>query len=251
MVDKTLSYLDYLKLLDIYFHFSSTPFINDSIHTIRPLNSKVAIQERQDRIEALLEVIKWDGKVPLSDIPDVTDILKRIHIENALLEPRDFLLIATFLNACDGIILFLKKAYNRKPFINETLETMKQLPALYKKIVRSVNPEGFVEDSASYELSRIRTDLFDFRERMKRHLEKIMEKEAVRSILQDSYISLRNNRYVIPLKPNFNEALQGIVHDYSHTLKTSFVEPVECVETNNSINVLINEEKEEDEEEKN
>ncbi len=246
MVDKTLSYLDYLKLLDIYFHFSSTPFISDSIHSIKPLNSKTAIKERQDRIEAVLEVIKWDGKLPLSDIPDITDILKRISIENALLEATDLLLLATFLSACDGIILFLKKAYNRQPFINETLESMKQLPALYKKISRSINPEGYIEDSASYELSRIRTDLFSFRERMKRHLEKIMEREAVRPILQDAYISLRNNRYVIPLKPNFNEALQGIVHDYSHTLKTSFVEPVECVEPNNAINILVNEEKEEE-----
>ena len=48
------------------------------------------------------------------------------------------------------------------------------------------------------------------------------------------------------MKPNFNEALQGIVHDYSHSLKTSFVEPVECVGLNNSINVLVNEEKEEE-----
>ena len=48
------------------------------------------------------------------------------------------------------------------------------------------------------------------------------------------------------MKPNFNEAIQGIVHDYSHSLKTSFVEPVECVELNNSINILVNEEKEEE-----
>ena len=81
---------------------------------------------------------------------------------------------------------------------------------------------------------------------MKKHLEGIMEKEPIRPILQDSYIALRNNRYVIPLKPNFNEALKGIVHDYSHSLKTSFVEPMECVELNNSINVLVNEEQEEE-----
>ncbi len=73
-----------------------------------------------------------------------------------------------------------------------------------------------------------------------------MEKEPIRPILQDSYIAIRNNRYVIPLKPNFNEALKGIVHDYSHSLKTSFVEPMECVELNNSINVLVNEEQEEE-----
>ena len=51
---------------------------------------------------------------------------------------------------------------------------------------------------------------------------------------------------MIPLKPNFNEALKGIVHDYSHSLKTSFVEPIECVELNNAINVLEEEEREEE-----
>ncbi len=59
---------------------------------------------------------------------------------------------------------------------------------LYRRISRSINPEGYIEDSASYELSHIRRELFVLRERMKKHLEGIMEKESVRPILQDSYI---------------------------------------------------------------
>ncbi len=246
MVDKTLSYLDYLKLVEIIFHFSSTPFIDDSIHQLKPLQKKTEIEERQNCIEAVLEVIKWDGKIPLSDIPDIRDILKIISIRDSILEAQDFILMTGFLRAGEDIAAFLKKAYNKKPFVNETQNSIKQLPLLRKRISRVINPEGFIEESASYELSRIRTELFAFRERMKKHLEKVMERQTVRPVLQDSYIALRNNRYVIPLKPNFNEALQGIVHDYSHSLKTSFVEPVECVELNNSINVLVNEEKEEE-----
>jgi DNA mismatch repair protein MutS2 len=65
-------------------------------------------------------------------------------------------------------------------------------------------------------------------------------------VLQDSYIAIRNSRYVIPLKPNYNQYFQGIVHDYSHSLKTSFVEPVEVIETNNAISVLEKEEREEE-----
>jgi DNA mismatch repair protein MutS2 len=246
MVDKTLSYLDYLKLEEIIFHFSSTPYIDDSTRHLRPLQNKTEIAERLDRIEAVLEVIKWDGRIPLSDIPDIRDILKRLSINNSVLETQGFIFIAGFLRACDDIMSFLRRAYGKKSFIEEALSTMKQLPTLYKRISRSINPEGFIEDSASYELSRVRTELFSLRERMKKHLERIMEKEPIRPILQDSYISIRNNRYVIPLKPNFNEALKGIVHDYSHSLKTSFVEPMECVELNNAINVLVNEEQEEE-----
>jgi DNA mismatch repair protein MutS2 len=246
MVDKTLSYLDYLKLVEIISFFSSIPYADDSIRQLKPLQNKTEIEERQDCIEAVLEVIKWDGKIPLTDIPDIRDILKRLSINNSVLEAQDFIFIAGFLRACDGVISFLKKAYEKKSFIEEALNGIEQMPALYKRISRSINPEGFIEDSASYELSRVRTELFTLRERMKKHLERIMEKEPIRPILQDSYIAIRNNRYVIPLKPNFNEALKGIVHDYSHSLKTSFVEPMECVELNNSINVFVNEEQEEE-----
>jgi len=246
MVDKTLQYLDFLKLLNIVVQYSSTPFAKDLISGIRPLKTCAEITERQEKIDALLEVIKWDGRVPFSEIPDIGDMVKRVFIRDSVLEAQELLLTAGFIRACDDILSFLNRTHNKKPFITESLGRIKRLTTLYTKISRAVNIEGYIEDSASYELSRIRADLFMLRERMRKQLEKIMEKEHVRPIIQDFYISLRNNRYVIPLKPNFNEVLKGIVHDYSQSLKTSFVEPVECVEMNNSINILVEEEREEE-----
>ncbi len=246
MIDKTLSYLDYTKLTEIIFHFSATPFVKLSDFEPRPLSGKTDILERQDRIEAILEIVKWDGKLPLSGIPDITESLKRLCVQNAVLELNDFIAIADFARACESVIFFLKKAFNKKPFVLEMLERFQRMDGLVKEVSRVINTEGFIEDSASYELSKMRTELFTLRERMKRQLERLMEQEQIKPVLQDTYISIRNNRYVIPVKPNFNQVLSGIVHDYSHSLKTSFVEPVQCVEQNNAINVLVNEEKEEE-----
>lgn len=246
MVDKTLAYLDYGKLLEIIFHFLSTPYNKEFYDCLTPLKNKTEIEKKQDRIEALLEIVKWDGKIPLDDIPDVEGILKRIAIRDAVLEVQDFILLGAFLRACGDVLAFLRKAYSKKDFVEETLQRMDPASSLLKRISKTVNPEGFIEDSASYELSKLRTELFTYRERIRKQLDKIMEREAIRSLVQDSYVAIRNNRYVIPMKPNFNEALQGIVHDYSHTLKTSFVEPLECVELNNTVNMLVNEEKDEE-----
>ncbi len=246
MVDRTLSYLDYVKLLDIFKQYSSTPFIDQLISNLKPLNNLEAIEERQNRIEAILEIIKWDGKIPLSDIPDIRDIIRRVFIKDSVLEAQEFVFVSGFLKACSDIAMFLKKAHNKKPFVETILERIKPLLPVYSRISKTVNVEGFIEDTASYDLSKIRADLFVFRERIRKKLEKIMERETVRPVLQDFYISLRNNRYVIPLKPNFNEVFQGIVHDYSHSLKTSFVEPLEVVELNNAINILEKDEKEEE-----
>jgi DNA mismatch repair protein MutS2 len=246
MVDKTLSYLDYLKLLDLFKQYSATPYAADLISTLRPLDSIEEIKLRQNRIEDIIEVIKWDGNIPLSDIPDIRDVLKRTFIKDSILETGEFLMISTFLRACDDIARFLKRAHVKGQYIETILENLKPFPHILSKILKTINPDGFIEDTATYELSKIRADLFLFRGRIKKLLEKIMERETVNPVLQDFYVSIRNGRYVIPLKPNFNQFLQGIVHDYSHTLKTSFVEPVECVDMNNNINMLEKEEKEEE-----
>ena len=57
--------------------------------------------------------------------------------------------------------------------------------------MKTINVEGFIEDTASYELSKIRSDLFSLRERIKKQLERIMDKESVRPILQDTYIAIK------------------------------------------------------------
>ena len=173
-------------------------------------------------------------------------LLKRLSVRDAVLEAEEFIVIASFLKACADISGFLKRSHATDPYVLELRENLKPLHPAYSRIMKTINAEGFIEDTASYELSKIRSDLFGIRERIRRQLEKVMERENVRPVLQDTYIAIRNGRYVIPLKPNFNEALKGIVHDYSHSLKTSFVEPLESVELNNSVNILEEEEKEEE-----
>jgi len=246
MVDKTLSYLDYLKLLDLFKQYSATPYAANLISTLRPLGDLEEIKLRQNRIEDIIEVVKWDGNIPLSGVPDIRDVLKRVFIKDSILETGDFLMISAFSGACNDIVRFLKKTHVKGQYIETILENVKLSPHILSKILKTINPDGFIEDTATYELSKIRADLFLIRGKTKKQLERIMERETVNPVLQDFYVSIRNGRYVIPLKPNFNQFLQGIVHDYSHTLKTSFVEPVECVDMNNSINMLEKEEKEEE-----
>lgn len=246
MIDKTLLYIDYTRLIDFLHNYSTTPFISNSLSQLKPLDNKEAISARQDKIEAVIEVIKWDGKIPLYNATDIREILKKLSIRDALLEIRELLQLADFLRSCQETLNFLKKTFSKKQFIIDTTARLKPLPAVSQRISKTISAEGLIEDTATYELSRIRTDLYMNRERIKRILEKIMERETVRPIIQDFYIAIRNSRYVIPLKPNFNQVLKGIVHDYSHSLKTSFVEPMECIELNNTINILENEEKEEE-----
>ena len=246
MTDKTLEYLDFLKLLSLLQQFASTGFITDRISELRPLTNREEIQERQSRIGAVLDVIKWDGPIPLGDMPDIRNSLGQLALADYELETGDFLPISGFLSACSGVTAFLKRVQKKNDYVDTLAEGIKPLREVAARIRKTINDEGFIEDSASYELSRIRADLYQVKERAKKSLERIMERDEVRPVLQDNYIAVRNGRYVIPLKPNYNQYFKGIVHDYSHSLKTSFVEPLEVIDMNNSTSVLEKEEKEEE-----
>lgn len=247
MADKTLDYIDYLKLLEVIKRHSSTGFINETIENLRPLATLSEIEERQGRIEDVLDVVRLHGPIPLGDIPDIRKAVAGLSLPEFSLAIPDFLALGRFLAGCKGISAFLRKAVKKGAYIESVIESIKTLPDMASRIRKTVNEEGYIEDSASYELSKIRSDLYQLKERARRSLERIMERDDVRPVVQDTYIAIRNGRYVIPLKPNYNQFFQGIVHDYSHSLKTSFVEPVETMEVNNTISVL---EKEEQEEEK-
>jgi DNA mismatch repair protein MutS2 len=246
MVDKTLEYLDYTRLLPLIERYCSTAFTGERILSLRPLENIAQIQQQQEKIQAVLEIIQLHGHIPLDDIPDVRNVLSRLALDELSLNSADFLIIGGFLSATRDILAFLKKIPNKPAYLDSISNTLSTLSHITSLIKKTINEEGVIEDSASYELSKIRSDLYQQKERAKRTLDQMMEKDTVRPVLQDHYIAIRNGRYVIPLKPNFNQFFQGIVHDYSHSLKTSFVEPIQIMEMNNTISVLANEEKEEE-----
>jgi len=86
-------------------------------------------------------------------------------------------MLSTFLTRCKEITNYLRAAFDRKPYIETLLERLNPLQQTSGQIRKTINMDGFIEDTASYELSKIRADLFQFRERVKRNLEKMMESE--------------------------------------------------------------------------
>lgn len=246
MPDKSLQRIDYLRLLDALKGYTCTLFALERLEHLRPSTDRDEIENRQNAIEDILDFVRENGSFPLSGIPDIRQLLKAIAASGSILEIKDFLAISEFLNACKGILSSVKKGYETKPYVRTSLLGLHALPQILNRVRKTISPEGFIEDTASYELSKIRSDLHMLREKVKRQLEKLMEGEQVGAVLQDNYIAIRNGRYVIPLKPNFNQAFQGIVHDYSHSLKTSFVEPMQVVDQNNHISILDEEQREEE-----
>lgn len=240
MIEKSLLCLDFPKLLDIVKEYAGTSKGKERVSLLRPLRDPQEIRERLQKTAILCETIRLLGRVSFEDVSPIRDTLRKLSKEHSVLEPEEFLGLLSFMDICHGVMEYFKKAKRKgaQPLPSEELESVSHL---YPRIRRVISPEGSIEDSASLQLARLRSELAKLKEKVKRRLEEIMDREGIRDVVQDFYITVRNGRYVIPVKPNFNQFFQAIVHDHSMSLKTSFVEPMEVVEWNNAINVLSSE----------
>ena len=105
--------------------------------------------------------------------------------------------------------------------------------SIERRIGQVVDPRGDIKDSASPRLQEIRTELRHTRERVRRRLDGHLTQH--RDVVQEPLITLRNNRYVIPLRPDYQRLLRGIVHDHSSSGATVFVEPLDVLDLNNRL----------------
>ncbi|MBU1248073.1 MAG: endonuclease MutS2, partial [Proteobacteria bacterium] len=113
-------------------------------------------------------------------------------------------------------------------------------------LARCMNPEGQFRDEASPELAAIRTDIRAIHQQCTKKAKDFILSHDLSRFLQDDYITLASDRYVLPLKANFKGRLQGIVHDYSQTGETCYFEPMLLIEQNNRLQELKKEESREE-----
>ncbi len=113
------------------------------------------------------------------------------------------------------------------------------LPELLAEIRRSIGPRAEILDSASFELADLRDGLKGERNRVKRQLERLLQDEKFQGVFQESLITDRNGRYVLPVRADHSGRLKGFVHDISASGQTLYVEPAVTLESNNRVQTLV------------
>ena len=112
-----------------------------------------------------------------------------------------------------------------------------------RALARCLGSDGAIRDDASPELFSIRQEMRSIHQKCLRHAKDFLQKEGMAEYMQDEYITISSDRYVLPLKTNFKGRFKGIIHDYSQTGETCYFEPLFLVELNNSLRELKNEER--------
>ncbi len=191
------------------------------------------------------ELIGLYGTLGLADLVPMEGIMDRLDRPSAVLDSEEILVVADLLATAahvQGRLLALEERFELLK--EEALRIIR--PAFLESHIRKVFDEnGMVRPSASPRLMEIHERARAVRARIHKRLEGVVADRDLARVVQEDYITLRNDRYVILLRPEFKGLLDGIVHDHSRSGASVYVEPLHVVELNNQVASLTDEEREE------
>jgi DNA mismatch repair protein MutS2 len=169
---------------------------------------------------------------------DVREPLARAGIAGARLSAKDLWAVAETLEAAEHLRRQIRQVELDLPRLAAVAAGLRPPPALWREIRRAVLPDGGVADEASPELARLRAHTREAREAAREHLQALLGAPQLQPIVAEPVITLRNDRYVIPVLPAYRTYLAGVVQDQSGSGHTLFLEPLSVVEQNNAIRRL-------------
>jgi DNA mismatch repair protein MutS2 len=229
MDQHSLSVLDFQKVREILANFTQTEIGREAALKIMPNPTPAWIENELNCIE---ELINLSEEPVLSSISDIRPILSQ-SASAELLSPYMLNQIRICLESLRKTKDFFNKRKERIQLVYHISRNLKTFEPIEQAIDKAIDQSGEVKDDASPELRRIRIELRRLRNEIVKRLEKITSSHI--DIFQDQGLTLKGDRYVLPLKLEAKGKFPAILHDYSATGKTLFVEPLELVEDQNEL----------------
>lgn len=247
MEKKVEAILEYDKIKKQLTEFASSSLGEQAILELAPATDFQVVQKSQLETEEGAKIIRLRGSAPITGLTDVFAHLKRLEIGGDL----------------NGLEIYqigsnLRVSRQMKNFMTDLLEMGVELPLLgalsdellvlkevEEDIAISVDESGKILDTASEALSTIRRTLRRTEDRVREKLESYLRDRNASQMLSDAVITIRNDRYVIPVKQEYKGHYGGIVHDQSASGQTLFIEPQSVVDLNNERKALQAKEKQE------
>lgn len=247
MDQKSLRVLEYNKIIDLLATKASSSL---GLKYIEELTPKPDYKEVKDMLEETSEaqgILIKRGHVNLGGIQDISDSVKRAEI-GAVLDPGSLLKISDNLRAARNLKRSLTPG-EEEDFNYPMIQSLSNALYVYRDIEEEINnaiiSEIEISDNASPTLRSIRRGILQKNQSIRTKLNSIISSTTYQKYLQDAIISVRGDRFVVPVKAEYRSQVSGIIHDQSSSGATLFIEPMSIVEMNNELRKLKLDEQEE------
>jgi DNA mismatch repair protein MutS2 len=241
----SLETLEFQRLLELVSRNAQTPMGARRLLSSGPLSNR---RELDNALSAITETILLNEEHQTSwsfgGLEDPSKAVAILRIQNAALEPNLLLEIARVCSQAMFARSAMQPAKADVPVLWQIVENIPpSLLAVIDRINKKLLPGGEIDDSASPELAKVRREINAQKGRLTRSLESAMRKAG--TAIQDEIVTVRNDRFVIPVKTDFRGKVSGVAHGFSSSGSTVFVEPLEAIEANNELQNLKGQEERE------
>lgn len=233
--DKTYKDLEWDQIRAVLEKQLVTPEGLELAEKLRPLSDPDFVERRLEEVSEITHLIRDDEEFP--PLTGLHDVRKAIaHAE------RDGMLVAEDLEAvarnCEVVSRCRRFFTNRSEQLSLTAAIARQLDScdeLKDALRHAIEPGGRLADRASPDLRRLRRSVQDHHDRLRSKIDQFLRNEQIEPYLQEDYYTIRDDRYVVPVQISDKSNVPGIVHGYSSSGQTAFIEPEKFVELNNQL----------------
>ena len=242
---KVLKILEFDKILERLQGYTQSEPVKKRIYRLEPYTTvKEAAAAQKETTEAMSTLLKLGAPPVNMSVSDVRGSVKRAE-QGGVLAIRELMEISRVLYAARRLKAYLEEASEECALLRDMGRQLLTAKALEDRINGAVISEEELADDASAELSAIRRRMKNLNGKIKDTLNNMVHSAYYKKYLQDSIITMRSDRYVIPVRAEYKSEVPGIVHDTSATGQTMFIEPMSVVNSNNEIRDLRNKEQQE------
>ncbi len=239
MEQRVLKTLEYDKIIALLVDKASCTYGKEKAAELTPFVQLDEVKIAQQGTQEAATVLRLKGSAPLGGIRDIRSSVQRARL-NAMLAPLELLDIASTIMAGRRLKNFLLDMCQDHdlPLLQLQAERIEGLRELEMEIRRCIDENGDVLDSASVELRQVRQEIRQVESRIREKLDQMTRSSSYQKMLMENIVTIRGDRFVIPVKQEYRHVFGGIVHDQSASGATLFIEPEVIVAMNNKLREL-------------
>ncbi|AZV44645.1 endonuclease MutS2 [Peribacillus asahii] len=237
MHQKALNTLEFTKIKEQLVSHCTSSIGKDKAVQLAPSTDFDEVVRWQEETDESAKVLRLKGNVPLGGIFDIRPHAKRAQI-GGMLSPIELMEIASTIRAGRVLNRFFEEMAEQEietVLLTEYIESLHPLIDLQQAITYAISEHGEVLDSASEQLRTLRNQLRTNESRVREKLESMIRSSNASKMLSDAIVTIRNDRFVIPVKQEYRSHYGGIIHDQSSSGQTLFIEPQAIVQLNNAL----------------
>lgn len=238
MHDQAFRTLEYTELRALIRRGAQTIMGRARVDALAPRENAEAINRDLQAVSEGVELRRRQGGAwSFTELNNPEDALARLNIEGSILEPLVILEVARLCEQALAARAVIMSEREVCPVLWEIVAHLpRELHSLAARVQMKILPSGELDDRASPELARIRQEIARLRSQITRSLESLMRRSE--AAIQDELVTIRNDRFVIPVKADHRGRVGGVAHGFSSSGATVFIEPLETIDSNNELQSL-------------